>query len=150
MMPVAAWIGDVSVSQLARAERPKVLIADDNVDLANTLALMLDSAGYEAAVAASGGVALAALSHEVFNVAVLDLNLPDLSDLELFTALRADIAEVEGIMITGVASTGSAAEAVNRGLFAYLIKPVAWQLLPRSRPPSAGRHPPASGQSCPG
>ena len=113
-----------SVSELATSTKPKVLIADDNVDLAEMWSLALEDAGYDAAVAANAGDALAAVSRQAYNAAVLDLSLPDLSGLDLFTAMRADIPEVEGIMITGHASTGSAAEAVNRGLFAYLLKPV--------------------------
>ncbi len=121
---MAMEILEHDASELARPGRPKVLIADDNRDLAELWSLILGDAGYDADVAASGGDALAAMSHQAYNLGVLDLSLPDVNGLDLFTAMRADIPEVEGIMITGHASTDSAAEALNRGFYGYLLKPV--------------------------
>lgn len=63
---------------------------DDNKGLAEILSFTLEDAGHSVRVAGSGAEALAAMSHDTFDVAVLDLQLPDLTGLELFTALRAD------------------------------------------------------------
>jgi serine phosphatase RsbU (regulator of sigma subunit)/CheY-like chemotaxis protein len=106
------------------APRPKVLIADDNVGLAEIWSFVLEDAGCDVTVADSGGGALAAVSREAYDLAILDLQMPDLSGLEVFTALQADNPDVQGIIITGHASMESAMDAVNRGVYGYLVKPV--------------------------
>ncbi len=105
--------------------RPKVLVVDDNVGLAEIWSFVLEDAGCEVTIADSGGAALAAASRELFDLAVLDLQMPDLNGLEVFTALRADNPDVEGVIITGHASMESAMDAVNAGLYGYMVKPVA-------------------------
>ncbi|HPO74547.1 MAG TPA: SpoIIE family protein phosphatase [Armatimonadota bacterium] len=107
-----------------KAPRPKVLVADDNVGLAEIWSFVLEDAGCDVTIADSGGAALAAVAREAFDIAVLDLQMPDLSGLEVFTAIQADNADVQGIIITGHASMESAMDAVNRGVFGYLVKPV--------------------------
>lgn len=102
---------------------------DDNKGLAEILSFTLEDAGHSVRVAGSGAEALAAMSHDAFDVAVLDLQLPDLTGLELFTALRADTPGIEGILITGHASVESAIEAVNQGLYSYVPKPVSPDIL---------------------
>ena len=56
---------------------------------------VLEDAGCEVTIADSGGAALAAASRGLFDLAVLDLQMPDLNGLEVFTALRADNPDVE-------------------------------------------------------
>lgn len=107
-----------------KAPRPKVLVADDNVGLAEIWSFVLEDAGCDVTIADSGGGALAAVAREAYDIAVLDLQMPDLSGLEVFTAIQADNADVQGIIITGHASMESAMDAVNRGVFGYLVKPV--------------------------
>ena len=97
--------------------------------LAEVWSFVLEDAQCEVTVVGNGGEALAAASRLEFDVAVLDLQMPDLSGLEVFVALKADRSDIEGIIITGHASMDSAIEAVNRGVFSYLVKPVSPDVL---------------------
>lgn len=116
---------DLPTEGAANNDKPKVLVADDNTGLAELWSFVLEDRGYEVITAHNGGDALAAAAQHCFNAAVLDLEMPDLSGLDVFTALQADTPEIEGIIITGHASVDSAVEAVNRGIYGYLVKPVA-------------------------
>lgn len=109
--------------------RPRVLVADDNTGLAEVWCFALADAGYEVSCAGTGAEALSIARRHQCAVAVLDLQLPDVSGLELFMALRAEDPDLEGIIITGHASMESAIEAVNRGVYSYLVKPVAPDML---------------------
>lgn len=102
----------------------RILVVDDNPGLAEAWSFVLEDAGYEVAIASTGAAALAAASRRPYNVAVLDLQLPDMSGLDVFTALREGDPDLEGIIITGYASPESTLEAVNLGVHGYLIKPV--------------------------
>ncbi len=111
------------------APSPTVLIVDDNRGLTDLWSFALSDAGYHALLAHSGHEALALRPDAPINVAVLDLQLPDMTGLEVFLALRERTPDMEGIIITGHASTGSAVEALHRGIHSYLIKPVELPML---------------------
>ena len=70
----------------ARARR--ILVVDDNADAANTLALLLQSAGHAVRTEHAAQAALAAAEGEKFDVILLDIGLPDMSGHELARALR--------------------------------------------------------------
>ncbi|MBI3947648.1 MAG: SpoIIE family protein phosphatase [Armatimonadetes bacterium] len=124
-MAGAAVVQKATAAPAGSNGRPEVLVVDDNLGLAEVWGFLLEDAGYAVTLAGSAGDALAAAAHTAFDAAVLDLQLPDLSGLELFAALRADIPDIEGVLITGHATTESAIEATNRGLFSYLVKPAS-------------------------
>jgi len=100
----------------------RVLLVDDNAALAENLAEILSDAGYEPRIA--GGYAAALRIAETgFDVALVDLQLPDGDGTMLSCALREQQPDSEVVLLTGHASVQSAAEAVRAGASAYLIKP---------------------------
>ena len=105
------------------AER-RVLVVDDNAALVDNLSEILSDAGYEVVGAASCAEARAR-GADPFSVALVDVRLPDGSGIALARELKEQRRDAEIILLTGHASTESAAEAVRAGAFAYLVKPVA-------------------------
>jgi len=102
----------------------RVVVVDDNRDFADNLVEILRDAGYATAVA--HGVAEAAAATDAgFDVALVDVHLPDGDGMALAQALKQRAPESEVVLLTGFASVESAAAAVRVGACAYLVKPCA-------------------------
>ncbi len=99
-----------------------ILLVDDNAALVDNLTEILDDAGYSVRCAESYAVALDEAGRG-FDVALVDLRLPDGDGTELARALKTRAPDAQVILLTGHASTESAAAAVRAGAFAYLVKP---------------------------
>ena len=101
----------------------RVLIIDDEKNIRTTLALCIEQMDcYVKAVSSVDG-ALAALRHESFDVAFLDLRLGAANGLEIIPKLLAESAELMIVMMTAFATIDSAVEAIKRGAANYLPKP---------------------------
>jgi two-component system sensor histidine kinase HydH len=101
---------------------PRVLLVDDNAALVDNLRETLEDVGY--AVAAAGTVAEAlSAAASGFDVALIDLMLPDGDGAALTSRLRQDHPEAAIVVLTGNATVETAAVAVRAGAFAYLVKP---------------------------
>ena len=102
----------------------RLLLVDDNDALRATCADSLSADGWDVVPVASGEAALAALAGQSFPVALVDLILPDMGGLAVLSALKERDPSAEVILMTGFASLDSAVEAVRRGAYDYLCKPV--------------------------
>jgi two-component system sensor histidine kinase HydH len=102
--------------------RGVILLVDDNVALVDNLAEILEDAGYRARRAHGCGAARVEAA-QGFDVALVDLRLPDGDGTALVKELKARAPDAQVILLTGHASTESAAAAVRAGAFAYLVKP---------------------------
>ncbi len=103
----------------------RVLVVDDNRALAENLGELLGDEGLTVDVCIFGGDALSRARAQNFDVAVVDVGLPDVLGVDLVADLRAQMAEGEVILMTGDASLDTAIAAVQRGVFAYVQKPFA-------------------------
>ena len=101
----------------------RVLIADDEESIRLVLATALEQVGHEVETAANGADALTALLDHDFDVAILDVRMPDLSGLEVLTRLREAERAVIVIVVTAQNTMANAIEAMKRGAFNYLTKP---------------------------
>ena len=101
----------------------RVLVADDEESIRLVLGTALAQAGHEVETVASGGDALAALTAAPYDVAILDIRMPDLSGLDVLERIRATDADVITIVITAQNTMANAIEAMKRGAFNYLTKP---------------------------
>lgn len=106
-------------------ERPaiRLLIVDDEEDLATFLAHRLRNRGLEVTMALSGSEAVSAAHELTFDVAIVDLKMPDLDGITVMEELKSTQPFMEVLMLTGHGSHDSAWEAGRLQAFRYLLKP---------------------------
>ena len=106
--------------------RRTVLVADDNRDAADTLALLLDMDGYETAVAHGGLQALADIRRSRPDAAILDIGMPDLNGYEVARCIREEEwgRNMFLLAITGWGHPDDVARAKAAGFNEHLTKPV--------------------------
>lgn len=100
----------------------KVLLVEDEVAYAHALKEFLRAPSFHLRHAASFADARLSLQQESFDVALLDLTLPDSSGLQTFTDLKAAAPEVPVLVISGMTDESLALRAVREGAQDYLIK----------------------------
>lgn len=107
------------------AARPsgRVLIVDDNAELVETLRAVIASGvpGLAIETAANGEAALA-MAQKGFDVAIVDVKLPDVSGIDLIQPLRVASPFSEVLLLTGFASVDAAIGALRSGAFAFVLK----------------------------
>ena len=102
----------------------KLLVIDDEPEVRHSLESTLRSSEIVVLTADSGQAGIATAERERPDCIVLDLRLPDMSGLEVFDQLRAIDPRVPVIFITDFSTTEIAIEAMRRGAFEYLLKPL--------------------------
>ncbi|WHT20460.1 response regulator transcription factor [Crossiella sp. CA-258035] len=111
----------------------RLLIVEDEADLASALRTGLSHAGYAVDTAATGGEALTKFGVHAYDLVVLDLNLPDGDGLGLCRRIRA-ASGVRILMLTARASLADRVRGLDHGADDYLVKPFALaELLARIR-----------------
>jgi PAS domain S-box-containing protein len=108
-----------------------VLIVDDNLDAAETLAALLTAQGYRVTTAVDGAGALEAAGRAWPDVFVLDIGLPDMSGHELARRLRAldGAGPAMYIALTGYGQADDRAQSAAAGFDYHLVKPVGYEQL---------------------
>jgi two-component system, NtrC family, response regulator AtoC len=101
----------------------KVLVAEDEVHLGQILSNFLTGRGYALRTVTDGRAALEALRAEAFDVALLDIVMPELDGLEVLKQVRADADPPEVIIITGNGTIETAISAMKLGAYDYMAKP---------------------------
>jgi DNA-binding NtrC family response regulator len=102
----------------------RVLVVDDEPPQLEILRLILSSEGYEVLAAGSGRAALGALRRQPFDVVLTDLKMPDLSGIALLEEIQKAQPGTCVVLMTAHGSIGSAVEAMRKGAFDYLTKPL--------------------------
>jgi nitrogen regulation protein NR(I) len=102
----------------------KLLIVDDEANVLYSLRAGLESDDLVVVTAKTARQGLALVSKEKPDVVILDVKLPDQSGLDLFAQIKQLHPRIPVIIITAFASTETAIEAMKRGAFEYLLKPV--------------------------
>jgi DNA-binding NtrC family response regulator len=109
--------------------RPTVLVVDDERNIRRTLDLVLRGDGYEVVEAGDAEQALEMLEHGDARVdlAILDINLPGMSGVELLAKLRVDtvLADLPVIVISGHAAREDVAQAIKLGAADFFEKPLS-------------------------
>ena len=103
--------------------RLRLFIVDDDESLRQTLASRFQRQGMTVMTAGSVAEALDLAKSQSFDVALLDLHLPDGSGVELLGQLKTGQPEIEALMLTGHGSMETAIQALKLGAYDYLTKP---------------------------
>jgi diguanylate cyclase (GGDEF)-like protein/PAS domain S-box-containing protein len=110
----------------------RVLLVEDEARLLSSLQAMLDGKGLEISSARNGAEALALLDAVDFDLAILDLGLPDMSGHAIMDVMNAKKMGVNVIVTSGDSGIESAIGALKRGAFDYLRKPYSREELFRT------------------
>lgn len=101
----------------------KVLIVEDEDSARICLTDMLKPEGYDVSSVSSGAEALDFIQSSHPHIVLTDLKLPDMSGIEVITAVKKSLPNAICMVITGYASVESAVDAMKAGAFSYLKKP---------------------------
>jgi len=85
---------------------------------------ILEDEGYLVDLAGTGKEAIQKTREKIYNVALLDIRLPDIEGIELLKLMKDGIPRTRKIMVTGYPSMQNAIGALNKNADAYLLKPV--------------------------
>jgi len=102
----------------------KIIVIDDDGDILQSLSILLKKVGYETETAQSGQEAINKITKDYFNVALLDIGLPDIKGTDLLKPLKEKQPDMDIIVMTGNASLNSAVQALNEGASGYIFKPL--------------------------
>ena len=101
-----------------------VLIIDDDEETRNLFSTVLNDAGYLVETAENGKQAIKICKNEPFDIALIDIELPDIKGVDLLKTLRQIQPRMVKIIITGHPSIENAMKSVNEKADGYLLKPV--------------------------
>ncbi len=104
---------------------PRVLIVDDEERFRNTMSKLLSVRGFQTRTAGSGKEAIEELTQTSYDVAVLDVRMPEMTGVELLSELKKIDPTIEVIILTGYASLDTAKAIIKLGAFDYMLKPYA-------------------------
>jgi DNA-binding NtrC family response regulator len=105
-------------------DQARILIVDDDDIARKNFARILQKQGFHIATAKNGAGGLERLSESSYDLVITDLVMEDLNGLEFLSRIKNQFPDVEVILITGYASIPTAIEAVKKGAYHYLEKPV--------------------------
>jgi DNA-binding NtrC family response regulator len=109
----------------------KLLLVDDDDEFRQSCAKWMQQKGLDVEQAECGATALVLLGKSDFDVAVLDINMPGMSGLELLERIRSAYLDVEVVMLTGESTVSSAVAAMKLGAYDFLSKPCSLHDLER-------------------
>jgi len=102
---------------------PHILVVEDEISVASGLKMILDEEGFNVDLAGDGNSALESFKGEGIDLVVADLNLPDISGLDVLRSVKAEKPSTEAIIITGYPSVETVVESKKIGVRDYLRKP---------------------------
>ena len=105
------------------AGKGTILVLEDDTESAAMLEALLGAAGYSVAKAERGRDAMAMLSQRAFDLALLDVNIPDLSGIEVLRELRAHRPDLPVIFLSGETSIEHAIDALRSRAYDFVSKP---------------------------
>jgi len=103
--------------------KPRVLVVDDEVRMADVVAMALSRGGFDCETCGSGEAALAALAERPVDVIVSDRKMPGMDGLELLARVHQGWPELPVILLTAYGDVPSAVQAMQAGAFDYVTKP---------------------------
>jgi len=111
------------------ALKKTILVVDDDKSILRTFTRILQKSGYEIEVAETGKEAIEKAENRRYDLALVDIRLPDMDGTDLLGRLKKQLQHTVKIMITGFPSLETGVKALDEGADAYLVKPVKPQEL---------------------
>jgi DNA-binding response OmpR family regulator len=102
----------------------KILIVDDQPEIAEFTAPILKQKGYEVITAENGQTALNVCPKENPDIVLLDLGLPDMDGREVLKNIKVNIPQIRIIIVSGYSDTKTQDELISQGADYFLSKPV--------------------------
>ena len=103
-------------------EHARILVVDDDISIRKTLEAILKGEGYYVDSAEYGQQAMEKTHSGHYNLALIDIRLPDMEGTELLTKMKDTTPKMRKIIITGYPSLQNTVEALNKGANAYIVK----------------------------
>ena len=104
--------------------KKRILIIDDDKSILRTFTRILQKNGYEIDVAETGKEAIEKSRKKSYDLALIDIRLPDIDGTDLLIKVQHTMQNAIKIMITGFPSLETGVNALDEGADAYLVKPV--------------------------
>jgi DNA-binding NtrC family response regulator len=111
------------------ARRSSILIVDDDRSIRTSLAAILEQEGYDVDTAENGAQAIDKSNSKSFDLALVDMRLPDMMGSDLLNRLKERTPKTAKIIVTGYPTLQNAISSVNEEADAYLVKPVGAEIL---------------------
>jgi DNA-binding NtrC family response regulator len=102
----------------------RILVVDDDQIVRNNFKAILELEGYNVDTAETGREAIEKSRNSFYNLALIDIRLPDMQGTQLLTELHETTPRMRKIIVTGYPSQNNAIDAVNKAADAYIIKPI--------------------------
>jgi two-component system, NtrC family, response regulator PilR len=103
--------------------KARILVVDDEKSMRDLLSITLEKEGYEVLTAPGGEPAIETLHRETVDAVITDVRMPKVDGLQVLRAAKEVSPDTAVIMITAVASTETAVEAMKLGAYDYITKP---------------------------
>jgi DNA-binding NtrC family response regulator len=107
----------------------KLLLVDDEVKFLESIAKRLELKNFDVTTASNGKEAITSAEKGLFDVAVVDFQMPGMDGTQVLKTLKENHKYLEIIMLTGHATIDSAVECTKMGAFKYLEKPYEFEKL---------------------
>jgi DNA-binding NtrC family response regulator len=101
----------------------RILVVDDDENIRKVLVAILEDEGYNVESVGTAREGIEKSKRKFYNIALIDIRLPDMEGIELLTKIRDTTPRIRKIIITGYPTLQNAVGAVNKGADAYLLKP---------------------------
>ena len=101
-----------------------ILIVDDDKSILRTFTRILQKNGYDIDVAETGKEAIEKIETRCYDLALVDIRLPDMDGTDLLSKMQKTMHDAVKIMITGFPSLEAGVKSLDEGADAYLVKPV--------------------------
>jgi DNA-binding NtrC family response regulator len=101
----------------------RILAVDDDENIRKVIVAILEDEGYTVESVGTAKEAIEKSKRKFYNLALIDIRLPDMEGIELLTKFRETTPRMRKVIVTGYPTLQNAVDAVNKGADAYIVKP---------------------------
>lgn len=105
-------------------KQARIIVVDDDEDVVKSLKTILESEGYLVDYAVTGKEAIRKTQKTTYNIALIDIKLPDMPGIDLLSLIRDDVPRTRKVIITGYPNLQNAILAINKHADGFLLKPI--------------------------